>query len=537
MKESQEGLQKTHKSIPQNILNSLMEDNADLILILCFALTCILYALLMVNDRVPVIGLIILGLLFLIYYFLNDQAVIGTPMEVPILGLLTLLLVSLSISINFDFTLPKVYGVILGVSLFIMMINYMRTPPRVHLSIIGLVLLSVGVSVLGLVGTDWPENKLFSIPLIYDLLPKLLDSVPRSTSGGGIHANIMGGSLSFFVPLLASLLWDGGAFDPSTMLKGKWLKGLQKQHYKLIITIALCITIFLLLLTQSRGAYLGTVIGLLVLAIWKDRRFLWLIPLMIGSGVIGFFTIAQGDFSTVLDLLDLSAGDTLPGRLEIWRRALYLIQDFPITGSGMGTFGELTNNLYPYFTTGQPQIPHAHNTLLTVAVDLGLPALVLYASLLSCFAIMVWHTFKTAQPFTRVLLIGLSCGLLAHQVFGLLDAYMLGTKLGVVMWIYFGLATTLFIQSINNPLAKNQTTSSGIAHIFRKPGWRIVKPYIKYTLFGMSSWILFSLVTTAFINISIILNLIIAIILGSILGVLLTIHSIQYFTLKRNHER
>jgi tetrahydromethanopterin S-methyltransferase subunit C len=203
----------------------------------------------------------------------------------------------------------------------------------------------------------------------------------------------------------------------------------------------------------------------------------------------------------------------------------------------MGTFGELTNNLYPYFTTGQPQIPHAHNTLLTVAVDLGLPALVLYASLMSCFALMVWHTYKTSQPFTRVLLIGLSCGLLAHQVFGLLDAYMLGTKLGAVMWIYFGLATTLFIQSITNPLAKNQTTSSGIAHIFRKPGWRTVNPYIKYTLFGMSSWIQFSLVTTAFININIILSLIIAIILGSTMGVLLTIHSIQYFTLKRNHER
>jgi putative inorganic carbon (HCO3(-)) transporter len=529
MKESQDQPPQRQKSILNKFMDSILEDKSDLILIFCFLLICVLYALLMVNDRVPLIGLISLGLLFLLYYAVSNQAVIGTPMDVPILGLLILLPINLSISINWAYSLPKVHGVLLGVALFMLIVNYVRTPQRLHLSILGLVVLAIGISLMGLIGTDWPENKLFSIPLIYDVLPKVLDSVPRSTSGGGIHANILGGSLTFLVPLLASLIWDNGAFDDTNILKGKRTNSQNKRYDKIIIVFILIITGFILLLTQSRGAYLGTAVGLLALAIWKDRRFLWLIPILVVTAIVVGFVTAEGDFSYLVDLFDLNAGDTLPGRLEIWRRALYLIQDFPITGSGIGTFGELTNALYPYFTAGVPQIPHTHNTLLAVAVDLGLPALILYSALLSCFTAMIWCTYKTAQPLTRVLLIGLGCGLLAHQVFGLMDAYTLGTKLGFVMWIYFGLVTALFNQSNLAQLKKNQPKSLGFQQIIRKLNWQWLKYHGNYYLFGMSSWILFSLVTIAFSNINIIVSLIMAIILGFTLGALLTIYSIPHF--------
>lgn len=36
-------------------------------------------------------------------------------------------------------------------------------------------------------------------------------------------------------------------------------------------------------------------------------------------------------------------------------------------------------------------------------------------------------------------------GLLAHQVFGLTDAFMLGAKPGIVMWILMGLITGMYL--------------------------------------------------------------------------------------------
>lgn len=46
---------------------------------------------------------------------------------------------------------------------------------------------------------------------------------------------------------------------------------------------------------------------------------------------------------------------------------------------------------------------------------------------------------------TRRLVLGIAAGLLAHQIFGLTDAFMLGTKPGIVMWILMGIITGLYL--------------------------------------------------------------------------------------------
>ena len=48
-----------------------------------------------------------------------------------------------------------------------------------------------------------------------------------------------------------------------------------------------------------------------------------------------------------------------------------MIQDFPFSGIGAGTFESVANVLYPFFLAGpDAKIPHAHNLLLQVAVIL-----------------------------------------------------------------------------------------------------------------------------------------------------------------------
>jgi len=123
-----------------------------------------------------------------------------------------------------------------------------------------------------------------------------------------------------------------------------------------------------------------------------------------------------------------------------------MIADFPLTGVGLGTYSRVFTDLYAlnaFLSATTPSI-HAHNTLLSVTVDLGFPGLILYVALLTSFFAVIFHTTRSAHPFIRVLLLGLGAGMLAHQVFGLTDAYLLGTKLGIIMWIYYGLAAALF---------------------------------------------------------------------------------------------
>jgi putative inorganic carbon (HCO3(-)) transporter len=91
-------------------------------------------------------------------------------------------------------------------------------------------------------------------------------------------------------------------------------------------------------------------------------------------------------------------------------------------------------------------ITHAHNELIEVAIDLGIPGLAAYVALLAALARTAWRVYTWA-PTERVkrLLLGLGAGMLAHQLFGLTDAFLLGTKPGIVMWILMGMITGLYL--------------------------------------------------------------------------------------------
>ena len=78
----------------------------------------------------------------------------------------------------------------------------------------------------------------------------------------------------------------------------------------------------------------------------------------------------------------------------------------------------------------------AHNEFLQVAIDLGIPGFVAYVALWAAFVRTAWRVYTWApDERTRRILLGIAAGLLAHQIFGLTDAFMLGTKPGVTRLI------------------------------------------------------------------------------------------------------
>jgi len=494
--------------------------SADFILISNFVLITVLYALLMFTDEVPLPGLILLGVLWLAFGIITRRISFATPMDLPIIGLVGLLPLSFAISIDRNLTLPKIYGLVLSIPVFYVIVNFIRRRSRLQLAATAVIFLSFATAMLGLLGTDWNESKFTFLSQFYQFFPNFIKAIPGAPVGQGINANTLGGALTFFLPFLISLLWDKGGFK-RMLDKNSQRVSLKNILYKVGILFALLLASITLLLSQSRGAYIGCAFGLFVLAIWKDQRFLWLIPL-----IALFIIIAQQDFESgsLLDLisqLDTSGEATLLNRLDLWRNTIYLIQDFPVTGIGLSTFGPVFVNFYTFniFQYGDLVFFHAHNNLLNVAVEMGLPALVLYCTMLGGFFTMAWHTYRTGRAFIRALTIGLACGMLAHQVFGLMDAYTLGKKFGVIMWIYFGLITALYIHRHRlNRKSKHLKTT---LQIHRKPTKDQVLLHLRNLLIGVGFWLLISSASLAFINNNAILSLAIAVVGGILLGVVL----------------
>ena len=103
-------------------------------------------------------------------------------------------------------------------------------------------------------------------------------------------------------------------------------------------------------------------------------------------------------------------------RVVLWKRALNIIGDFPITGSGIGTFWKISP-IYQDFSVSEfkDYYENAHNYFLQFASDLGLPALLIFLSIL-------FFTYKAGfrvssqvpevAPFVKGLLLGLSAYLI-----------------------------------------------------------------------------------------------------------------------------
>lgn len=416
------------------------------LLALIFLLITVLYAYLMLKDTLPILGLLLLPASWLLFATFSGRLSDRSPLNLPIILMLALLPLSYYISVDKTLTYPKLYSLILSIALFFVILNAIRSKKHILLALLGLLALVIGVLLIGLVGVDWSTNAIPGLSAITSRIPCLCELLPGLVSGPVVNVNTIGGALTFFSPLLLSLILDEGAFGIA-FIHGYERRQRLNTVYKIGLVILLLTTLFILYLTQSRGAWLGSAFGLFIVFVAKHRRFLWLIPLLLLMIILAFFTIAEGKIETFLTLIDTDPDNaTLAGRLYAWQTTLYMITDFPLTGAGLGTYSRVFTDLYAlnaFLSATTPSL-HAHNTLLAVTVDLGFPGLILYVALLTSFFVVIFHTARKAHPFIKVLLIGLGAGMLAHQVFGLTDAYLLGTKLGIIMWIFYGLAAALF---------------------------------------------------------------------------------------------
>jgi len=206
-----------------------------------------------------------------------------------------------------------------------------------------------------------------------------------------------------------------------------------------------------LVLTQSRSGLLGLAAALLVMLLLAGRKLRGVVVLLVAVGLLaaiaGFAYLmperwVNGVGGPSLPSSNAVALDTLDGRLEIWSRALYGIQDFPFTGMGMNTFRTVVPALYPLFLIGPEfDIAHAHNTWLQVALDLGLPGLVAYIAVWLITLKLLLDVRRVANdPLLRATSIGMLGCLAGYFVYSLLDTVALGARPGFLWWMLLALA-------------------------------------------------------------------------------------------------
>lgn len=194
-----------------------------------------------------------------------------------------------------------------------------------------------------------------------------------------------------------------------------------------------------LLLTQSRGGYIGFAVGVIAFAAFRNRRTAWAAAAL----SVGALALAAG----VLPLTSIDWRDYANGRFELWSRAWLLLQTFPLTGTGLNMFKPVSELLYPSLLAGEPSLIHAHNMLLQLALDYG--AFGLVAALWTMAG--VWMAglralrapLMTTDRFACWSLRALLAGQVALFVYNLTDYSNFGSKQAFVFWMAWGLILAL----------------------------------------------------------------------------------------------
>jgi O-antigen ligase len=277
---------------------------------------------------------------------------IKTPLDKPTLALLILSVLSSVFSIHWRTSLWSFILLLNLVVIFYLVIHTVHTRSQVRQLVYIIIGVATFLSVFGIL-------KRFGInPFPWWEYPELPHGNRLTATFG--NPNHIAGYLEMALPVIIGLLLTGVA-------AGK----------RVLVLCLIFITLMALVLTLSRGAWFGALVGLFCMAMClvRDRHFVHkrvILGLVAGLVAVGLIVLSS---TTVVERISTVTQEgvepNLGARVVVWGRTVDIIRDYPVLGTGPGTFSTIfTQYQPPGFST---VFTMAHNDYLQFISETGLP--------------------------------------------------------------------------------------------------------------------------------------------------------------------
>jgi putative inorganic carbon (HCO3(-)) transporter len=237
------------------------------------------------------------------------------------------------------------------------------------------------------------------------------------------NPNVLGEYLVLVLPLLFAMFLCAKQFN------------LRALFFVSFILSASC-----LVLTWSRGAWLGFIFSFIIFILVKSPDFLAGIILLSPAAVLALSFLRDTNIMQRILSIGSTADSSTAYRVDIWHGVARFIEDKWLFGIGIGT--EAFSSVFPqYALAGTETAPHTHSLYLQLIAETGIFSLISFVLLcLAYFSLVFAYIRRSVGTESRTVSLGFLCGITAFLVQGLTDYSWYNYKVYLFFWVMLGFA-------------------------------------------------------------------------------------------------
>lgn len=203
---------------------------------------------------------------------------------------------------------------------------------------------------------------------------------------------------------------------------------------KALLLLPLGINGITLLLTFSRGAWIGFALAFLIMMTVYEKRAL---PVIFLLGILSLFVLPKVFVDRILTIFISSGDSSTDYRYLIWFGSREILRDYWLFGTGLG-YGSFSK-VYSLYRMGEIYAAHSHNLFYEIWLETGIFGLLTYLvliirSFVGGLRAIVGNADRTRRMVVITGIAALS-GLMLH---GLVENTLFDVRIVMMLWTLFG---------------------------------------------------------------------------------------------------
>ncbi|MGE4483474.1 MAG: O-antigen ligase family protein [Oscillospiraceae bacterium] len=204
----------------------------------------------------------------------------------------------------------------------------------------------------------------------------------------------------------------------------------RRQGKKLLYLCAAGAMCLCMLLTLSRGGWLGLIFAAAVFIILLDGRFIFL---GIAALIALYFVLPESFIARFTSIGNLSDSST-SYRVAIWYGTLSMLKDYWFCGIGPGTAA--FNLVYPLYSFSAAAAEHSHNLFLQITCDAGICGIAIFlATLFTYFRTTLSAMSRERDKKSRCLQAAAVAAIVGFLVQGMADNAFYNYRVLLMFWV------------------------------------------------------------------------------------------------------